>query len=29
MAAVNKAVEGFTGKMSRLNDIFSNAHGKF
>ncbi|KAK2843069.1 hypothetical protein Q7C36_011284 [Tachysurus vachellii] len=26
MAAVNEAVEGFTGKMSNLNDIFSNAH---
>lgn len=29
MTAVNEAVEGFTDKMSSLNDIFNNAHGKF
>lgn len=29
MTAVNEAVEGFTDKMSYLNDIFNNAHGKF
>lgn len=29
MTAVNEAVEGFTDKMSHLNDIINNAHGKF
>lgn len=28
MTAVNEAVEGFTDKMSHLNDVINNAHGK-